>query len=275
MTIAVVGDVDPAAVIARLRGALERAAEERAEPAAAPPAAEGAPTDPPVDPLPTEPRLVSRFLNKQQAHLVVGFPGTTIVHPDRFALELLATILSGQGGRLFVELRDKRSLAYRVSAFSLEGIDPGYFAVYMATSPSNLEVARAGIREELDKVMDHPVGEAELERAKRYLVGADDISLQRRAALASTLAFNECYGLGWDEYKRYGETVLAVTAADVQRVAREYLDPRRAVIAVVQPDEVMTAARHRVEAAQAARAKRNQDGKHGPSRGKKRHRRRR
>ena len=65
---------------------------------------------------------------------------------------------------------------------------------------------------------------AELERAKRYLVGAHEISLQRRAALASTLAFHEAYGVGWDEYRRYAPGILAVTAADVQRVAEKYLD---------------------------------------------------
>ena len=78
---------------------------------------------------------------------------------------------------------------------------------------------------------------AELERAKRYLVGAHEISLQRRAALASTLAFHEAYGVGWDEYRRYAPGILAVTAADVQRVARKYLVRERAIIATVKPEE--------------------------------------
>src|SRR5205085_4293804 len=162
----------------------------------------------------------------------------TITDPDRFALEVLATILSGQGGRLFVELRDKRGLAYRVSAFSVEGVDPGYFAVYIATSPENLQVAVSGIEDELGKIASSPVPKTELERAKRYLVGAHEISLQRRAALASTLAFHECYGVGWDEYRRYAPGILAVTAADVQRVAKKYLDVTRAIVATVKPEEV-------------------------------------
>jgi hypothetical protein len=68
-------------------------------------------------------------------------------------------------------------------------------------------------------------------------VGAHEISLQRRAALASTLAFHEAYGVGWDEYRRYAPGILGVTAADVQRVARKYLDARRAVVATVKPEE--------------------------------------
>ena len=228
MTLAIVGDVDPAEVIAKARALFGIAKATPSERPEAPPP----PFDGTLDEL-----EVFRFQNKQQAHVVYGFPGTTIKSPDRFALEVLSTILSGQGGRLFVELRDKKGLAYRVSAFSVEGVDPGYFAVYIACSPENLEVAVSGIKDELGRMMADPVPKAELERAKRYLVGAHEISLQRRAALASTLAFHDCYGLGWDEYRRYAPSILKVTAEDVQRVARKYLDPRHSILATVKPEE--------------------------------------
>src|SRR5436190_5424516 len=149
----------------------------------------------------------------------------------------MARILSGRGGRLFVRLRDKRGLAYRVNAFSLEGIDRGYCAVYIATTHENLPAALNGIRDELRKVVTEPVAPAELERAQKYLVGAHEISLQRRAALASTLAFHESYGLGFDEYRRYSVGVLAVDAAAVQAAAAKYLDWDRAVIATVKPGD--------------------------------------
>jgi zinc protease len=242
MTLAIVGDIDPEAAVKKTRALFGAALEV--------PEAEAAP--PPVEAGLSSPVEVVRFLNKQQAHLVYGFSGTTVAHPDRFALELLSTVLSGQGGRLFLELRDRRGLAYRVSAFSVEGVDPGYFAVYIATSPANLQVALAGIREQLDRVTDRRIPAAELERAKRYLVGAHEISLQRRAALASTLAFHDCYGLGWDEYRRYAPAILGVTAADVQDVARRYLDPRRSVLATVKPEEAQAAVPAPV--AKAARA---------------------
>ncbi|HEY3359806.1 MAG TPA: pitrilysin family protein [Polyangia bacterium] len=238
MTLAIVGDVDPQRVSAKVRALFNGRASD---------------TPPPPPEIPAEParrsadgpQQVFKFLNKQQAHIVIGFPGTTVSHPDRFALEVLATILSGQGGRLFVELRDRRALAYRISAFSLEGVDPGYFAVYIATSPQNLEAAVAGIRGELAKITDQRVTAGELERAKRYLVGAHEISLQRRAALGSSLAFHECYGLGFAEYRRYAPGILAVGAADVQRAARAHLDWSRAVIAVVKPEESTPGAQKR------------------------------
>ncbi len=243
MTLAIVGDVDPQAVVQKARALFGSAGK-----AAPSPAAPAAPWD---AAHPIVGQEVLKYQNKQQAHVVYGFPGTTIIDRDRFALEVLATILSGQGGRLFVELRDKRGLAYRVSAFSVEGVDPGYFAVYIATSPENLAVAKSGIEEELGKVAATPVPKAELERAKRYLVGAHEISLQRRAALASTLAFHEAYGVGWDEYRRYAPGILGVSAADVQRVAAKYLDRRRAIVATVKPEEAAPLAA-RTKAARAA-----------------------
>jgi len=101
-----------------------------------------------------------------------------------------------------------------------------------------------------------------LERAKRYLVGAHEISLQRRAALASTLAFHECYGLGWDEYRRYAPAVLAVTADDVQRVARRFLDPRKSIIATVKPEEPAPAlAKAKAVAAKTSKAARAANGR--------------
>ena len=95
---------------------------------------------------------------------------------------------------------------------------------------------------------------AELERAKRYLVGAHEISLQRRAALASTLAFHEAYGVGWDEYRRYAPGILAVSAADVQRVAKKYLVRERAIVATVKPEDAAPVVAKAKSAGKAARA---------------------
>ena len=229
LVISIVGDIDPETVVERARALFG------AEPAPAPTAAPALKLEPPRPP--ETPISVERKRQKQQGHIVYGFLGTTLNDPDRYPLEVLATILSGQGGRLFVELRDKKGLAYRVSAFHVEGVEPGYFAVYLATSPQNLGVALDGIRDELARAVAAPPSAEELDRAKRYLVGGHDISLQRKSALAAQLAFHAAYGLPDDEHLRYAERVLAVTADDIQRVARRFLEPRHAVTAIIRPDE--------------------------------------
>src|SRR5262249_8532869 len=136
MTLASVGDVDPARAVEKATALF---GAEGTQHAPAPKVS----VEMPASTKGGGPISVFKYLTRQQSHMVVGFPGTTIDDPDRYALEVLSTVLSGQGGRLFVELRDKQGLAYRVNAFSLEGIDPGYFAVYIATSHENLDAAYA------------------------------------------------------------------------------------------------------------------------------------
>ena len=168
--------------------------------------------------------------------MVLGFPGTTIDGEDRFALEVLSTVLGGQGGRLFDELREQKGLVYSVTALNLEGIERGYFAVYAATAPAKLIEAAASITEILGSVTAAPLPADELDRARRYLVGAHDIGLQRIGALASTMAFDEAYGLGHDAYRSYADRVLAVTVDDLLRVAQRVIRMDAYTLAVVAPE---------------------------------------
>jgi zinc protease len=241
MVLAVVGDVDPARVKEKFQqlfgGAARRAPRV---------------IDPPREPERTAPEDAYLALNKQQAHLVVGYPGATMRSKDRAALEVLASLLSGQGGRLFLELRDRQGLAYQVGAYSLDGIEPGYFAVYLSTSPEKVQTSLSAIGEQLRRLRDRPVSAADLKRVQRYLVGSYEISLQRRATLASLLAFNECYGLGYQAYLRYVDQVMAVTVEKLQQVARKYLDDRKRVLAVVKPEELSPGAAKRVGEVKAA-----------------------
>jgi zinc protease len=225
LVIGVVGDVDPGAVIDQMSRLFGRAGSAPAlEPAV--------PKEPPSE----RPVAVTRSLERQQAHLVLGYQGASVHGQDRFALEVLASVLSGQGGRLFLHIRDRLGLVYRISAFSLEGLDPGYFAVYAATSPEQVDTLVKEIREALGRLRTTPVPREELGRAKRYLLGHHDLSLQHRTHLASVLTFNELYGLGYEAHLKYSQSIRAVTAQDLRRVARRYLAPRREVLATVLPE---------------------------------------
>lgn len=173
--------------------------------------------------------------DKEQTHVIVGVRGTSLHHPDRYPLRVLDSILSSQGGRLFVELRERQSLAYAVSARSLEGLDPYVFFVYLATSPEKVDVALDGIMAELVKVRDQGVTPEEVERAKRYLVGSYEIELQKTSAQAAALAFDERYGLGYQELETYAQKILSVTPEMVDQVAHTYLSLEQSTVAVVGP----------------------------------------
>ncbi|MCB1153752.1 insulinase family protein, partial [bacterium] len=180
-----------------------------------------------------EPRQAVLRRDKAQAHLVIGFLGTTVDAADRHAMEILNAIFSGQGGRLFIELRDKRHLAYSVTSFHQEGVEPGAFAIYIGTTHANVDKAREGIWQEIRRVRDEPMDARELEDAKRYLIGSNDIDLAGLSTVAQSMALDELLGLSYKETFRQARRLQSVTAAQVQAVARRYLREEASVEALI------------------------------------------
>ncbi len=222
--IALVGDVDPekvARVIEDRLGAL--------------PGGGGA------FPLPDAParavgvREATLHKDREQAHLVVGFRGLAFDDPDRITLELIAQLLAGQGGRLFLDLRDRQSLAYTVSASNVEGLLPGYFSIYIATAPEKLDRARAGIFAEVDRLVSQAPEADELARAIRFGTGSFAIESQRSHGRAAHLALDSIYGLGPDLVESYPERIAAVTPEDILRVAQRVFRQNACTIAAVHP----------------------------------------
>ncbi len=223
MTLSIVGDIQPERVIGLVREAFSARGTGAASPLVAP--------EPSFD----QNREARRSLNRAQSHLVLGFLGARVTDPWRYALEVLSTILSGQGGRLFLELRDKRSMAYSVSSFSVEGVDPGYFGVYIGTSPQKVDAAADAIRTELSRVRQERISPLELDRAKQNLIGGHEIGLQRNSARAALLALDSCYGVGLENFARYAERIAAISADEVLEVAQRIIDFNRSAFVVVGP----------------------------------------
>jgi zinc protease len=243
MTLAIVGDLELDEVIAAVRQRFDRAPRPEVVPAAA----AAAPVVPglPLDGRSAAEREVYRYLDRAQAHLVIGFPGATVDAADRFALEVLVAILGGQSGRLFAELRERQALAYRVSAHSIEGVDPGFVAIYLSCAPDKLAAAVTGVRAELARLREAGVTTAEVERAQSYLIGSHQIAMQRRAAIANAMAYHEAYGLGWQSWTGYDAAIRAVTPAQIAAAAASYLRGDRAITATVRPPAATPAARKR------------------------------
>jgi zinc protease len=173
--------------------------------------------------------------DRSQAHLVVGFRGVTMADPDRDTLELISQLLAGQGGRLFLELRDRQSLAYTVSASNVEGLVPGYFSLYIATAPDKLARARRGIFEEIDRLVSQAPSSDELERAIRFGIGSFAIDSQRSHARAAHIALDSIYGLGPDHADEYPRRIAAIRPADVLRVAQRIFRTDACTISAVHP----------------------------------------
>lgn len=182
---------------------------------------------------------IHRFyeLKKEQSQLVTAYPGLRITDKDRYVLHLIQSILAGQGGRLFIELRDKNSLAYSVSPMRMEGIEAGYFGAYIGCSPDKIEKALEMMRVEFRKLCDIRVGSDELDRAKRYLIGRHDIDLQRVSAIASSILYDDIYGVPYDESFHFGEKYRSVTSEDIMRVSQMIFEASP-VVSVVGPRDL-------------------------------------
>lgn len=256
LTLSIVGDVDLDEVVAAARARFEVPGSRGDAPRTNLKAPDIAPFTERLNELDKrrpDQREVFRYLDRAQAHLVVGFPGATLDAPDRFALELLVAVLGGQGGRLFAELRDKRALVYRVSAHSIEGVDPGFVAVYLSCSPDKLAEVVPAVRAELTKLRTDGVTAAELDRAKSYAIGSHQIAMQRRAAVANAMAYHEAYGLGWESWSRYDDAIRAVKPADLAAAAAKYLRDDRMITATVRSPVASPGAQQRSKIKQPPR----------------------
>ncbi len=86
-------------------------------------------------------------------------------------------------------------------------------------------------------MLDEGVTDDEMKRAQNYLVGNFEIGLQQNSSQAAKITFDELYGIGWDEYKKYPEEIYAVTKEDVQNAAKKYIDLDKYTLVIVKPEE--------------------------------------
>lgn len=221
-----VGQMDPARMMETIRGLFGKA----------PGSVLDAPEVPKEQPLTQKNEEVIR-IPRAKAHIAIGFRASTLADPDRFALDVLNYILAGQGGRLFLELRDKQSLAYAVTSFVRPGLDPGVLALYMACDESKADRAVDGLFQEIERVRKEKVSEKELGHAINNLTGNLMINQQSSWSRAEDRGLNTLYGLGYDFNVKYVSKVKQVTAEQVQDVARKYLDPSRCAVLKILPEE--------------------------------------
>jgi len=224
MVLTVVGDVDERQVVLAVKKGF---GDLRTEPLRFPLISQ----EPPLQ----KKRVAALIKRQEQAHFVLGFLGISYDHPDSYPLMVLGAALSGQGGRLFRELRDKESLAYALDFMAQPNLDPGFIGVYMGTHPNKLETAIEAVLRELEKAKEEGLTGEEVDRAKKYLIGNFEIGLQTNGAQANQMSLDELYGLGFDHYQRYPQEIEKVTKEDVNRVAKKYINLEYYAVAIVRP----------------------------------------
>jgi predicted Zn-dependent peptidase len=170
------------------------------------------------------PQHVLTHQNTQQSILMLGYLAPSVHSSDYAALKLLSTYLgNGLSSRLFVELREKRGLAYEVSALYPTRLFPAAFVVYMGTAPENTKIALDELKREVDRLGTAQLEETALQTAKNKILGQYALGKQTNAQLAQVYGWYETLGLGIEFDTEFQDLITAVTPASATLAACNYL----------------------------------------------------
>jgi predicted Zn-dependent peptidase len=172
--------------------------------------------------------------NSVQSSIYVGHPGIEADDPDYYAVQVLNMVLGLSGdSRLEEILRGQHGWTYSARSRYNRLLGGGTYSANTDVRVAVTDSALAELMVQLRRIRDEAVPQAELDRAKSYLVASFPGTVETPAQAAGTLAGTRLLGLPAEHLTSYPQRIAAVTEADVQRVAREYLRPERAVIVVV------------------------------------------
>jgi predicted Zn-dependent peptidase len=173
-----------------------------------------------------------------QAHLTIGVPSYPLAHPDRYALQLLSTVLgSGMSSRLFTEVRERRGLAYYVYAINHSYTDAGSLLSQAGVDINRVDDAVTTIANELRRIADEPVGSDELEKARGLAKGRFVLQTEAPQGLIMFGLRREVLEGQAAQPKDVLAELDAVTADDVQRVAQDVIGSDGLRLALIGPFE--------------------------------------
>lgn len=168
-----------------------------------------------------------------QTHLTLGAVGPSSRHKDRFIGHVLGTVLGGSmSSRLFQNIREKRGLVYSISAGLSGFMDTGSLSIYAATSKDRADAVLSLIGDEVKRIVDEPVPEEELQRAKDNLKGGLMLSLEGSGSRMGALARSEIYHQRTVSPEETLAAIDAVTAKGVSRLAREIFSQKLTLAAI-------------------------------------------
>lgn len=182
------------------------------------------------------PKIDVFYKRTDQANLILGVLGYDRYDSRRYAARVLAVILGeGMSSRLFIEVRERRGLAYHVSADHSPYKDAGTFLVYSGLKLEKVEEGLEVIKRELEKIVQVKVTEEELKKAKEMIRGRIALRSESTNFLAEHFGIEFVLDGELETFEEYLEKIDSVTAEDVQRVAKELFCPDRYNLQVIGP----------------------------------------
>jgi predicted Zn-dependent peptidase len=190
----------------------------------------------PVEDIPTTHARIALRNKKslEQVHLCLGVPSYPLPHEERFACYVLNTLLGGgMSSRLFQNIRERQGLAYAVFSELNPYRDTGCLSIYAGTSVESAGKVVESITKEFRDLKQATVPDEELRRAKDHLKGSLMLSLESTSSRMSNLARQEMYFGKFFTLDELVESIETVTAADVQRIAQAFFDPKQIAVTIL------------------------------------------
>lgn len=171
-----------------------------------------------------------------QAQIIQGWITPTIGSDEYPVLMLINVILgaSGLSSRLFLELREKKGLAYTVRTSYETHKKAAVFSIYIGTEPSNIKTSIAGFKEEIEKIKTIPVSDTELKNAVNNLIGKQQFVTETNSQQANMLAYYSVMGKPFDYQKSVIEMLHKVTPKDILNCANKYFTDDY-VLSIIKP----------------------------------------
>ncbi|TFG72553.1 MAG: insulinase family protein, partial [Anaerolineales bacterium] len=190
-----------------------------------------------VAPL-TDQRIKSVYVeDKTQSNIILGWPGPARKHPDFMPCFLANTVLGvfGMYGRLGKKVREEHSLAYYAYSSITGGLGPGPWTINTGVDPANTGRALDVILIEVERILDEPIPEDELEDSKAYLTGSLPLHLETNEGLMQSIINMERHALGLDYIQHYKANIMRISAQDILKSVQHWMDPNIYVLAVAGP----------------------------------------
>ncbi len=187
---------------------------------------------------PAGPRVSVHYKDAEQAHLILGYPSIPIDHPDRYALQMLSAVLgSGMSSRLFLEVRERRGLAYYVHGANHSYTDAGSLYAQAGVDIKRIEEAIKVTVEQFELMASEKVGAEELEKSRSMVKGRFVLRTEGPQGLIMYGLTREILEGAALEPEELLAKLDAVTAEDIQRVARDLIANDKLHLAVIGPFE--------------------------------------
>jgi len=174
----------------------------------------------------------------EQAHILLGTYGLSVIDPDRFAYLLLNVLLGGNmSSRLFQEIREKRGLAYSIYSYIASYSNCGYLAIYMGVDRESVNESLTLIAREINKLQDTPVSKSELANAKDFIKSGLFLSMENMEAIMTRIARNELYYSKYISLEEVVDSIDRVTGKDILRLGSKIFGRQKLTVAGLGPLE--------------------------------------